>query len=68
MASQFGEDESHQELSTDDDEPGPVEGWATQPDTDAVIAERPGRDADECERDGEVRQEPEGPPQLRLDA
>ena len=34
---------------------------------DAEVAVRPGRDADEAERDREVRQEPERPSQLRLD-
>ena len=51
-----------------DDRPRPEERRPAQADADAEVAERPGRDADEAERDREVRQEPEGSLQLGLDA
>ena len=60
VARQLGEDERHEQLADDDDRPRPEERRATEPDADAEVAERPGRNADEAERDREVRQEPQG--------
>jgi hypothetical protein len=67
MAGQLGEAEGDDELTGDDDQPGPEHHRAAQPDADAEVAERPGADADEAEGEREVRHEPEGPVQLRLD-
>ena len=50
-----------------DDRPRPEERRPGLPDPDREVAVRTGRDADEAERDREVREEPEGPPELRLD-
>src|SRR5439155_18455433 len=68
MAGQLREVQGDEGLAQDDERPGPEDGGPSHAKGDRLIGECPCRDADIAERDGEIREESERSPQLRLDA